>query len=212
MEVEFNGRKFNVRQGNIHPAYSFFTFTDEEKDFRDQYWKINEGDCVFDIGSSYGSYALSACVMGATVYAFEPEPTVCCDLLENVRLNRWEAKCFVHNFGLWSSESRVNMKDYAPHWPQQTISSMYEVKTLDMMTDGLNRLDMVKIDVEGAEEHVVKGGLKTIEKFRPRMIVECHIFLDAELTNKIKSLLEPFNYEIEEVQRDPCVMLVANPK
>lgn len=217
MEVNFNGRTFSVKQGSVHPAYSYFTFNEEEKDFRDKYWQVKSGDVVFDIGASYGSYSLSACAMGAKVFSFEPESTVYCDLVENVILNDWRTRCYVFNFGLWSYESIIDMKSYAPHWPSQTISKDYEMNTLDdvalvKLHKNYSKIDWIKIDVEGAEEHVVKGGLKTIEKFRPRMIIECHVFLDAELKNKIRTMLEPLNYTFEEIVRDPCVMLLCTPK
>jgi FkbM family methyltransferase len=48
------------------------------------------------------------------------------------------------------------------------------VTTLDeLVTEaGLQRLDFVKIDVEGAELHVLQGGAKSIESFRPAMLIE----------------------------------------
>lgn len=37
---------------------------------------------------------------------------------------------------------------------------------------GLRRCDLIKIDVEGAEAAVVNGGLETLRRFRPRLLVE----------------------------------------
>ena len=39
-------------------------------------------------------------------------------------------------------------------------------------SEGLQRLDLMKIDVEGAEPLVIEGGLRTIERFRPAIFVE----------------------------------------
>ncbi len=49
-----------------------------------------------------------------------------------------------------------------------------QTETLDALADAhsLSRLDMVKIDVEGHEGKVLRGGLKTIRRFRPILIVE----------------------------------------
>lgn len=214
-EQTFRGRAFKVVKGDTHPEYSFFTFEKEEINFRDQYWGVNSGDIVFDIGSSYGTYTLSALVMGATVYTFEPEQTVFVGLMNNLKLNNWKAPFYAYNYGLWDSESSVDMKSYAPHWPQQSISSDYSMKTLDQVAEESNliKLDWMKIDVEGAEERVVRGGLKTIAKFKPNLIVECHSFLDADIKDRVKTLLSSVcDYEFEEVDRPPCVMLCATPK
>jgi FkbM family methyltransferase len=49
-----------------------------------------------------------------------------------------------------------------------------EVDTLDALCTraGLTRLDFLKIDVEGAERHVLAGGEAAIGKFRPAILME----------------------------------------
>jgi FkbM family methyltransferase len=212
---EFNGKEFEIIEGSTHPAYSIETFSADEKEFRLKYWDIKESDVVFDIGASYGAYAISACVMGASVYAFEPEPSVYCGLVDNVNHNNLNKSCYTSNVGMWSSKDVVDMKEYAPHWPPQTITGKYNVNTLDQFVEEfkITKIDWIKIDVEGAEEHVIKGGLNTIKKFQPNLIVECHTFLDKDLLKNVKKTLESlYNYDFEVVKRDPCVMLVARKK
>lgn len=46
------------------------------------------------------------------------------------------------------------------------------VETLDRLCADLDRLDFVKIDVEGAELHILEGGRRTIERLRPALLVE----------------------------------------
>jgi len=211
----FKNKQFKTIIGNAHPDYSNDTFEKEEHEFREKYWNIKENDVVFDIGSSYGSYALTASVMGAKVYAFEPEPNVFCDLLTNITINNWQTRCYPFNFGLYSSETSVDMKSYAPHWPAFTISQDYKVKTLDQIVNELqvNKIDWIKIDVEGVEEHVISGGSQTIAKFKPNMIIECHNFMNPNISNNVKNLLLSMaDYEFEEIIREPCVLLYAKPK
>ena len=49
-----------------------------------------------------------------------------------------------------------------------------DVDTIDALVPraGITRLDFIKIDVEGAELHVLQGGEHSIEKFRPAMLIE----------------------------------------
>jgi FkbM family methyltransferase len=214
-EQTFKEHTFRVAKGATHPEYSYFTFESEERDFRDKYWDIKKDDVVFDIGASYGTYTLSACSTGATVYCFEPEKTVFTDLVTNITLNGWSTRCFPSNTGLWSSKTLVDMKEYAPHWPQATITSLYNVETIDNIVEDnrLNKINWMKIDVEGAEVHVVQGGLKTIKRFKPNLIIECHTFLDAKLKDNVKELLSSVcEYNYEEIDREPCVMLLAKVK
>ena len=79
-----------------HPEYSYFTFEGEERDFRDVYWDVKDGDVVFDVGASYGTYTLSARAMGATVYSFEPEKIIR-DFIEDLRRIRHNELCYNKN-------------------------------------------------------------------------------------------------------------------
>ena len=151
-----------------------------------------------DVGASYGSYTLTACAMGAFVHAFEPERTVYADLVANLELNGWRGRrAIAYPVGLWDSEGKVNMASYAPHWPKQTISGEYDVVRMDGFgwPEGV---DWIKVDVEGAEGHVLQGARGTIEKFHPKMLIECHTFLDEWMVNKVKALL-PDGYRFEEI-------------
>jgi FkbM family methyltransferase len=206
--IDFRGKQFRVVTGKTHPGYSIATF-DEEREFQEKHWTIQPGDEVIDAGASYGSYTLTALAMGAErVHAFEPEPTVRADLERNVLANNWDYRCAVRSQGLWDKTETVNMYDYAPHWPKGTITAPFEMMRLDdYIPRYFMKLDWLKMDIEGAEERAIRGGIKSIERFRPRLIIECHTFIDAELPAKIRAMLP--GYSFEEVPREPCVMLVG---
>jgi FkbM family methyltransferase len=210
----FKGKYFQIIKGNTHPDYSFDTFEREEYEFRNKYWNIKEGDVVLDIGASYGSYSLTACAMGATVYSFEPEKTVFVDLIKNININEWQNKCIPFNIGLWSSPSNIDMKSYAPHWPAYTISDIFKMDTIDniISSNNISKIDWIKMDIEGAEEHAIRGALNTIKKFHPKFIIECHIFLDPNILQNVQSLIaSSYNYTFIELDRPPCKMLLAYP-
>lgn len=211
--VSFRGREFKIVRGTTHPQYSYDSFEIEEKDIREKYWNVGPGHVVVDVGASYGSYTLTACAMGAKdVYAFEPEPTVFKDLVANLNLNGWFPRpCVPFPLGLWSAPTKVSMKSYAPHWPPQTITGEYEMTTLDKVDEQakFDRLDWMKVDVEGAEVSVLVGAFQTIRKFHPKMLIECHTFLDNEMVQKVEEILLPLDYKIEEIDRPPCTTLYA---
>ena len=54
--------------------------------------KINPGDIFFDIGSSVGLYAIHSAMLGAEVYAFEPDPDIRKRLKRNIKLNKLKQK------------------------------------------------------------------------------------------------------------------------
>ena len=209
--IEWRGRHFKAAEGTLHPAYSLDTF-DEERPFREAHWGIKEGDVVFDVGASYGAYALSALSDGAAmVHAFEPEPSVWADLMLNLEINDWNAKCVATCVGLWSEAGEIDMHVYAPHWPQHTISGKYKSETLDniVRSRGVDRMDWLKIDVEGAEMEVLMGGRESIERLKPEIIVEVHSFLDETLLPRVSGFLMTMGYQIVGFPREPCTMLVG---
>jgi len=205
----FHGKTFRMLRGSTHPEYSVTCFETEENDFRARYFNPEPGQVVVDVGASYGPYTLAAAACGARVIAFEPEPSVFVDLRRNVEANGFAGLVSLHRSGLWSEAAVVDMASYAPHWPAGTITTPFNLVPLDRFN--LQRVDWLKIDVEGAEEKVLQGALLTLERCRPVVIVECHVFLDADLGDKCSRILRDAGYKIETVHRDPCVMLVATP-
>ena len=200
----FRGHEIRLLPGATHPGYSVTCF-DEERAFREKHFDPQLGDVVVDAGASYGAYTLSALAAGARVLAFEPESSVMVDLVRNVYENGWGDRCSFFGNGLWDSTTSIKLIDYASHWPSASELGSYHMIALDSL--GLKRLDWLKIDVEGAEQNVIRGALHTIERCKPRIIVECHSFIDAGIPDRVRELLS--GYELEEVEREPCVMLVG---
>jgi FkbM family methyltransferase len=69
----------------------------------------------------------------------------------------------------WNCTGRGSNAEFAGE-----IEVPVEVQTLDGFCQqaGMTRLDFIKIDVEGGEMHILKGGERAIEKFRPAMLIE----------------------------------------
>lgn len=59
-------------------------------------------------------------------------------------------------------------------WGQVTGTRVVRSVTLDEMADQYGDPDFVKIDTEGHEQAVIEGGLATIERADPRMLIEVH--------------------------------------
>ena len=75
-----------------------------------------------------------------------------------------------------------------------------EVDTLDNILKELkiSKVDLIKIDVEGAENLVLKGALKTLENSHPKIVFEAW---DKNHLDKIKEVLEPLNYKIKQINK-----------
>jgi FkbM family methyltransferase len=71
------------------------------------------------------------------------------------------------SFLAWQTNGLGSNAEFADH-----VDIVVEVRTLDVLCADLNRLDFVKIDVEGAELHVLRGAHRIVETFRPTMLIE----------------------------------------
>lgn len=69
----------------------------------------------------------------------------------------------------------------------------------DLMVDKLPRIDLIKIDVEGAEHLVIEGAMKTIKKFKPKILFEAW---NEENLNKVTKLLSKLNYKVISIDGD----------
>ncbi|WP_345632892.1 FkbM family methyltransferase [Rugosimonospora acidiphila] len=73
------------------------------------------------------------------------------------------------SFLAWNTHGLGSNDEFAQH-----ADLLVDVNTLDGLCAGaeLTRLDFVKIDVEGGELHVLRGGERSIDRFRPTMLIE----------------------------------------
>lgn len=139
---------------------------------------------VVDVGANYGDTAIWwAKVFGSKVIAFEPLIDVYKELMENIELN--DADVIAHNVALGNGEE-INGHNVGNMF---SLGGDQKVKTVKLDDFQFERLDLLKIDVEGFEYKVLQGADNTIRRFRPKIIIEthsanlretCHKFLSSQ--------------------------------
>jgi FkbM family methyltransferase len=157
---------------------------------------VEPSDVCLDIGANLGArtLALAQLTPAGTVYAFEPSTMNAGFLTENVRRNdlgnvrlqklalgaQSSVQSFTHLLGMegcsFMTPSDPIEEVLMRSWGQDIdrITEDVPVKTLDEWVDenDVHWIDFIKMDVEGSELSVMDGGKRTIERFRPDMIVE----------------------------------------
>jgi FkbM family methyltransferase len=149
-------------------------------------------DGVFlDIGANQGEITVAAAVAAAQgrVIAVEPVPKNRERLAKNVHLNGFRHVDIVP-VALSDSDGELEIFDrrsiYDDGTTHEGLATLYAhgrrteaiarvpVRTLDGLIEEwqLHRLDMVKLDIEGAEYPALRGGQQTLKKFRPVLLVE----------------------------------------
>jgi FkbM family methyltransferase len=191
-------------------TYFFTAVADlEVDDFFATYTKaLSEGAVVFHVGAYCGvqTVALSRLV-GTTgkVFAFEPDPESFAALQKNLERHRC-SNVDAKNLGLWNSKSTLTFYSTtgmhssftnAPSHEKLEIS--VDVTAADLIADqhALTRLDLYKIDAEGAELEILKGSTKLLEKFSPKLFIDVHLHSDPLLGEKIEELLSSLQYRVQ---------------
>jgi len=142
---------------------------------------VQPGDHVLDVGANTGAVALllaEAVGDAGHVTAVEAHPAVAAELRENLRLNPW-AKVRAIEGAVAETAGSVRLRGFEPGAVNQGTSSLssgegiaMEATTIDALAAGMERLDWIKVDVEGHDLAVLRGGEATIQRFRPRIIFE----------------------------------------
>ena len=155
-------------------------------DFRELLSRLPKSPVFLDIGSYFGYYAFRIRQFAgpsATVHAFEPVPANFALLEQNRALNHFE-DVRLHQTALSNSAGTVTFEvppnknrgigHIAIAAAGATDSVSVTCTTLDALVqaEGLERIDAIKIDVEGAELQVIQGGAEMLEKFKPVLLME----------------------------------------
>lgn len=150
------------------------------------------GDFVIDAGACDGrtSLAFAKQSVGGKVYAFEPDP----GNLKSIRLFLDKALqdksplisaaagiVEIAPYALFSSEASLNFSSNKKG--SSTLSGLHDGVNIEVSALSLDlyverysvpRVDLVSIDVEGAESHVLDGMVSTIERFRPKLQISMY--------------------------------------
>lgn len=146
---------------------------------------LRPGMVFLDVGASIGQYTLLASgIVGVTgkVHAFEPDPVSFQWLCGNVKRNDLGNVTTVQlalgeqagSLELYiGSPENIGTTSLRPQYNHSGRSARVDVLPLDSYLEraGLERVDVIKIDVEGAESLVFRGADKLLAK-RPTMVIE----------------------------------------
>ena len=169
---------------NTHIVWRVETLETKEPDTMAWIRSMKPGEIFFDVGANIGQYTMIAAKQGLVVFAFEPESQNFAVLTKNLALNMPmtnntvafpicisdEAKLDTLRLSMLmaggschSFASDLNYKREAKEWA-------YRQGTMGLRLDGLvfecglPQPTHIKVDVDGFEDKVVKGGLEVLAR------------------------------------------------
>ncbi len=164
---------------------------------------------VVDIGANVGILTLEYArrLPKSRVYAIEPTRYAFSKLQRNVALNPELAqRISIHQmfctdrdnhatpsavYSSWNVGDKATKEDHQVHGGHLKSTDGASSVTLDAFcrAQGLNRLDLIKIDTDGYEMDVLAGGVESLRRWRPIVVLETGQYLLEERGKTIADLL-----------------------
>ncbi|MGQ0431802.1 MAG: FkbM family methyltransferase [Microthrixaceae bacterium] len=195
---------------------------------------IQPGFHCVDVGANYGYYTLlmaGACEREGRVLACEPNPLLAETYLPgNVALNGFRDRVeicqkVIGNINAERVEFVLHDGDYATSclerwaYPHRSQNIQVPATTLDSALRTWERLDLVKIDAEGAEALVWEGMQETLKRFPAVAVaIELHLQRDPPQVTSFLHQLEQEGYSLRHLNYDgdiaftDAATIVANPQ
>ena len=201
----FGNKLFLSKKGLALSISHYGTYEELESKIMEE--KIEMGNIVVDVGANIGLHTLNmARIVGNTgqVFAFEPDPSNFEILKKNVKINNYkniilEQKAVGDKHGrttLYQSDHPGKHRIF-PQTEQAKSQVQVELTNLDNYFDSdmIDKINFIKIDVEGLEFSVLKGmknilknskKIKILFEFMPENTMEVG-FTPIELLNYLTS-------------------------
>jgi FkbM family methyltransferase len=190
--IQSRGLSFNLISDNWITKYRARSFNDKEPEMLD--WldeNLHEGDVFFDVGANVGIYSIYAALRNpqTTVYAFEPEYSNLNQLKQNILNNNLMDNVIPFSIALGDHTgiSYLRIQDTTPgaalHTEsRKTIDKTYGkdviwkegigTSTLDFINENIGaQPNLIKIDVDGNELNILRGGDKTFNSSDLRSVI-----------------------------------------
>ncbi len=162
------------------------------------------GMTVVDVGANFGYYTLlfgDAVGSSGQVVAIEPVPSTVQLLRLSIELNGYTRCTALHEVALGQNASGEAHMFVPPHEPKnatvvpRALPDTLKVKStnLDTVLKDFARVDLIKIDAEGAELDIVSGMEAVVAKHQPAVVLEfnAHRYPDAKaFLSKLRKLFK----------------------
>lgn len=160
-------------------------------------------ECV-DVGANCGRYTVLMSLCSQHVHAFDPNPE-CINTLENLCLPNVSIYPCALSSVEGSSEYFVPIRQGLPFsvWgtlERSVLEKHHEVNTIEVSKSTLDllcdrKISLVKIDVEGHEMDVLRGGRKLISEQKPIFIVEAEERHCNDAVQQVKDFFAQYHYQ-----------------
>jgi FkbM family methyltransferase len=193
---------------------------------------VKPGDTVLDVGANLGAHTLhlaNAVGPAGRVFAFEPTDFAFQKLTKNLALNpELRDRVTLSQVFLVDQPGTPRESEIYSSWPLEQAgerhpkhlgklqsTSQASEETLDgyVARNNIEKVDLIKIDVDGHEYTVLKGGREMLQKFSPILVMELSPYVHSEQGNNFGdfiALLRDCRYSLTDLASRKPVKLDAD--
>lgn len=168
---------------------------------------LPDGGVLLDVGAHVGRWGLRLAGQASRVVAVEANPATAAVLRFHIGLNGLTNVDVIEG-AAWDTETVMRLED--PHdqvtggstrvFVDEDAGGVLARPLDDWLADqvpDLDRMDLVKLDVEGADLHALRGMAGTLARFRPMLFIEDHSIYGYYDRDDLLALLESLGYEAQ---------------
>jgi len=165
---------------SAEPRFVYFTVAQFKLGFYPGV-SVHRGDTVIDCGGFVGDWAKWALQAGAArVVVVEPGLEQLSCIRRNLAREIRDGRVVVYPKGVWDRDERLWLQHDKTNPAADSVTEgtgaageFIDLTTIDKMVAELNltRVDVVKMDIEGAEVRAIRGARETLNRFRPQLAV-----------------------------------------
>ncbi|MGY5142912.1 MAG: FkbM family methyltransferase [Candidatus Nitrosopumilus sp. bin_32a] len=191
---------------------------------------LKPGMVCMDVGSNIGYYVcLESKIIGkeGKIIAIEPSPLNFKYLQKNVELQE-KSNIELYNFACGDKDGEINFSvSNRSNWSRVVSDDLVDappdaiietvtipIKKIDSFIDEklIDKLDFVRMDVEGYEKNILQGMKQSLQKFKPLIQLEMHLFIMGEdATGSLFDFFSDLGYRVSYyVPREMDVPILGN--
>lgn len=180
-----------------------------------------KAEVVFDIGANTGIYSLVAKAKNpnAVVHAFEPFPAVYTKLIKNISINGFDVHANCLAVSNYSGKAVIYTadKDFAYSvtvnqnlWVKEGEPIKLHIETITLQDyiekNKIDKIDLVKIDVETHEPEVMQGFAYYFQLFKPLLLIE---ILNDEIAEQLNPYFDPAIFDFYNIDERTGIKKVS---
>lgn len=177
----------------------------------EKFYQVSKGDFVIDAGANEGILTLvysNKVTCSGKVFAFEPDVINIKRFDYNLGLNKNTSNITLFKKGLWNKTGALDFYEAGTvgssifHRDEKSVKKAISTVSIDdfVNSENINRLDFIKMDIEGAEIEVLNGARNTIKSLMPHFAIASYHIVENEVTyKKVEEFFSNMNYPYKTI-------------